>query len=205
MSIHISLSSVRPNFMHPYILQHPQIPAPISGINPRSVLGQSWWDDTRRDAYSANNYFCHACGGSPDDDPFSDYLEAHECYDIDWKECLASYSGTVALCTTCHNFIHAGRMQALVDEGKRPPDRLVAVLKYGESVLWQQRLRPYWRTYVIARIWLDGMTEHEAIVKAREVCVMDLYDIMRLDYSKWRVLIQGKRYRRNQNGAIVSD
>lgn len=202
MTIKVNFSSTNALYERPEILQHPQIPAPIAGINPRTVLGTAWWDKTRREAYQRNNYHCMACAGSPDDDPYYSRLEAHECYDIDWRKATATYTETVALCWRCHNFIHAGRLRALADAGKITLAALHNTLTYGMSVLEKADLHPFWRTYVIARTILLGEMEAMTIKKARMIGIIDPYSVITPPASYWRVVIQGQKYRRASDGSI---
>ena len=49
---------------------------------------------------------------------FHNWLEVHETYDIDFKAGVAVYSGAVALCHACHQFIHSGRLLAVLEKGE---------------------------------------------------------------------------------------
>ena len=80
----------RPRFTRTKLLRHPTIPKPMSGVAPRVVMGQVWWDQIRREAYAKNNMRCWACGGEGP-------LEAHEVYHINHYSARMIYLETVAL------------------------------------------------------------------------------------------------------------
>jgi hypothetical protein len=44
----------------PEILVSLQIPKPMHQLNPRTILGQRWWDETRRAACSSTAQHCLA-------------------------------------------------------------------------------------------------------------------------------------------------
>lgn len=204
MAIDLNFHNYSPKFAHPEILQHPQIPGPLSGMNPRTIFGKTWWDDTRHAAYRANNFFCHACGGSPDNDPYTNKLEAHECYEIDWKISQATYLETVALCHRCHNFIHAGRLRVLVEKGKRPVEKLIDVLNYGHDILQEQDppLYPYWRTYVLYLEYVERVMPLTAVGRARDLRLVDPYSTFHAPDDLWTLMVYGVTYRRNTNGKV---
>lgn len=204
MTIHLDLRGTEATFTRPEILQHPQIPGPLSGMNPRSILSREWWDTTRQAAYRANAYHCYACGGSPDDDPHKSQLDAHECYYINWKKAMATYIETVALCWSCHNFIHAGRLRSLVDVGKEEEDVLCSVLRHGMCVLQAADLLPYWRTWALAKETLDGAYYGELIAEARRLGIVEPYDVLRLPDNRWTLNVQGTLYRRDEHDKIVT-
>jgi hypothetical protein len=72
------------------------------------------------------------------------------------------YVETVALCHYCHSYIHVGRMQALLEQGKITHAKYAAVIQHGDSVLAMAGLcRPLPHTGETApwqawRLVLDG-------------------------------------------------
>lgn len=101
------------------LLLYPNLPKPLHGVNPRSIMGQAWWDKTRKEVYESNNFHCLACGINKSDEHilWKNWLEAHEVYDIDYEKKLATFVRIVPLCQCCHMGIHTGRLTAIYDKG----------------------------------------------------------------------------------------
>lgn len=68
----------------PGILLQPNIPKPLHGLNPRSVLGKDWWDWQRHEAYKKFGFRCWACGVHQWRAEYHRWLEGHESYRIDY-------------------------------------------------------------------------------------------------------------------------
>ena len=124
-----------PKFRRPEILLHPNIPKPLHGCAPRVVKGQEWWDVVRKQTYAENNHCCFACGVHQSEAEVKQWLEAHEYYFINYKTGRLTLKELVALCHLCHNFIHTGRLQALVEIGELTKDFQKQVLSHGKRVL----------------------------------------------------------------------
>lgn len=127
ISINLSEAS---NFTRPEILLHSTIPPSLFGINPRTIEGSDWWNVVRWEAYAENNYCCWACGISKLDAKYHQWLEAHECYDFNVTTRVATFIEVVALCPSCHCFIHKGRLVQV--EGRA---KILDVFKHGVEVL----------------------------------------------------------------------
>ncbi len=124
-----------PIFKRPEILLHPNIPKPMHGIAPRTVMGKEWWDRERQITYKQNNYCCWACGIHKTQALFHQWLEAHEFFQMDYPNGKMIFVETVALCNACHNFIHSGRMEAMVDQGAMSEDKQQLILKRGKAIV----------------------------------------------------------------------
>jgi hypothetical protein len=87
------------------------------------------------------------------------------------------YVEAVPLCHFCHNYIHQGRLQALLDKHKITQQRFVAIIQHGERVLAKAGLRkppPYkgpmvewkkWRLVVNGRMYKPKYPSEKAWTK----------------------------------------
>jgi len=125
---------------HPSILLHPNIPKPMHGVNPRSILGQSWWDNERKEAEQRTRGHCLACGIHKSKARFRQWMEGHELYQINYTKGRMIYIKTVPLCHYCHNYIHSGRMFALLEQGKFNVSQYRAIINHGDRVLAQAKI-----------------------------------------------------------------
>lgn len=125
----------------PTILLAPNVPKPLHGLSPRTIRGKQWWDEERQKAYAAADYHCEACGVAKWDAKYHQWLEAHEVYLYDYAQGFALFIGLVALCHSCHNYIHSGRMEVLVQSGKMTKEKLKDIMAHGNRVLRDAGLR----------------------------------------------------------------
>jgi len=98
-------------------------------------MGRKWWDEKRREAYAKEDKKCHCCGIHQNRAKFRQLLEAHESYKIDWAAGRAELVEIVALCHSCHNYIHRRRMQALVQCGRMNMSKAEAITKHGQDIV----------------------------------------------------------------------
>lgn len=162
---------------NPAILLCPNIPKPMHNVAPRIVLGQNWWDRERRAAYASTNYHCQACSVHKYDAAYHKWLEAHELYDIDYQKGTMRYLRAVPLCHFCHNYIHDGRLKALLDRKELHHHKYAAILKHGERVLREAGLE---RLSHLERERLYAEAEAEGKIA---------------EWSKWRLCIGRRRYK----------
>ncbi len=140
-------------FPDPSILLHPQIPKPLHLLNPRTLLGQEWWDEQRQIAYARHNYHCHACGIHKLLPRYHKWLEAHEFYSINYKTGEVRFIELVALCHSCHNYIHKGRMQKILDSVDMPRKKYNTIIAHGNKILKDNNLRATQPTIICS--WAD--------------------------------------------------
>ncbi len=137
--------------LRPEVLLLPQIPKPLHGLAPRVILGNTWWNKIRQEAYRSTNYHCVSCGVHKTATKGPRWLEAHEVYKTDYELLRLYFLEAVPLCHFCHNFIHCGRLQALLDQGKITQQKFVSVIQHGERVLARAGLiksKPYEGSFV---------------------------------------------------------
>lgn len=125
----------------PEVLLSPRIPEPMHGMAPRVVLGEKWWNETRRAAYSSTAFHCIACGVWKYQARSRQWLEGHELYEIDYLLGRMVYLETVPLCTFCHNYIHRGRLQALLAGGEIHHAKFAEIIHQGDRVLREAGLK----------------------------------------------------------------
>ena len=119
----------------PTILVQPNIPPPMAMTNPRTILGQDWWDLRRSVAYDEFNNQCWACGVSREEAKHKQWLEAHEQYRIDYRAGRMVLEEVVALCHLCHNFIHSGRLLKNLQRGFINENFYIETIQHGLRVL----------------------------------------------------------------------
>lgn len=149
----------------PSLLLHPNIPKPLHGMAPRELLGTAWWNRERKEAFKKQHYCCAACGVPKEEARYFQWLEGHEVYDTNYPLGRSVYVETVGLCHSCHNFIHSGRLQILVDKGEIPSKKQADIIRHGRTILAKAGLRkhPYigpcakWRDW---RLVLFGKEYH---------------------------------------------
>ena len=122
-------------FPNTKLLLHPNIPTALHGVNPRSILGQKWWDVQRQIAYAKHDYHCWGCGVHKSVAKYHQWLEAHEVYDIDYGTGRIEMTAICALCHSCHNYIHDGRMQKLFEKNQLSFQKYIDVLAHGERLI----------------------------------------------------------------------
>ena len=119
----------------PEILLGPQIPKPMHGVNPRTMLGVTWWNQTRNEAYRSTSYHCAACGVWKHNAKGRSWLEGHELYEINYVLGTMKYLETVPLCHYCHAYVHRGRLDAMLRKGKITHAKYAAIIQHGDEVL----------------------------------------------------------------------
>lgn len=126
--------------LRPEILMGPNTPKPMHGVAPRVVLGTKWWNEERNRAYKSTNYHCLTCGVHRSNAQRHKWLEGHEVYDVDYRAGRLIYVECVPLCHYCHNYIHSGRLQSLLEKGDISHQKFAAIVRHGDSIIKQSGL-----------------------------------------------------------------
>lgn len=136
--------------MHPEILSSTNIPKPLHGLNPRSLMGKQQWDDARVKVYSGNDNKCAACGVHSSRARYKKGLEAHEIYNIDWQTGSVKLNLIVPLCHMCHMFIHSGFLASQLNKKIVSELKASSILRHGIKLLRQCKSPIYYPTAVLA-------------------------------------------------------
>ena len=90
------------------LITMPNVPRPLhgKGMQPRTIFGKSTWDFMRKSAYYNAGYKCEICGREPEKGD----LHAHELFSYDYDKQTGKFERVVAICRTCHDGIHSGRL-----------------------------------------------------------------------------------------------
>lgn len=85
----------------------PNIPKPLHGVAPRTLLGAATWNRMRKSAYLGADDTCEICGTKPDN---LRQRHGHEVYEIDYASGTAVFKRVFCICSLCHlGGIHTGR------------------------------------------------------------------------------------------------
>ena len=89
----------------------PNIPRPLHGVNPRTLLGTPTWNRMRKHCYAQANDTCEICGTKPEN---LRHRHGHEVYEIDYAHGTAKFVRVFCVCSLCHlGCIHTGRALTL--------------------------------------------------------------------------------------------
>lgn len=160
----------------PDILMGPNVPKPMHGVVPREILGPKWWDQTRQAAYASTHYRCLACGVYKFNALCKQWLEGHELYDVDYGAGTWTYVETVPLCHYCHNYIHDGRLQAMLDCRDVTYAKYAAIIQHGDRVL--------------ADAGLKRPTHRER----EDVLITAVLGHRMASWGSWRLILNGEEY-----------
>lgn len=150
----------------PRVLLMPNIPKPLHGLNPRTILGNTWWNKTKAKAFKETRNHCKGCGVHKDKAEIKKGLEGHEQYRVNYKTGRMTYLNTIPLCYCCHNYVHYGRLEMLLLSKKITREHYYRILDYGDMTLM---------------IW--GLSKK----------IDNIPD--RIPWNNWRLILKGKAYK----------
>jgi hypothetical protein len=186
----------------PELLTSPLLPQSLYRLSPRTIFGgDKWWNEQRKLAYEKTNFLCSVCGTHKDDRQcacgkhfaYKKYLEAHEIYSIDYDNFVVELVEVAALCHSCHNFIHSGRLVKDFADGINSRSYTSNVLEHGIEILTRSNLKPL-ATQALAYLQVvKGFSTEDAlsyiIEKQLEVEKRNIENIY-----VWKIRIEGRLY-----------
>ena len=116
------------------ILTQTVLPKSIHGISPRKIMGDAEWNKIKKEKQKIANHHCMCCGEYVSHKP-GDYLECHEIYNINIEKKECELKDVVCICHKCHEYIHLGRLQMLLKEGKITHEYYLEIFNRGNNLL----------------------------------------------------------------------
>jgi len=168
----------------PEILTHPNIPKPLHGLNPRSILGKEWWDKNRFEAQKRNGYKCVACGVHKSEAKKHQWLEGHEYWNIDYITGRCEVLSIEPLCHYCHNFIHSGRLQMIMGKDKTEIE-VIEILEHGFKILSDNKLK----CFPFTKSFAENIGASIFEVKSYKLPESNL------DWLDYVMILEGKEYK----------
>lgn len=97
------------------LITMPNIPKPLHGVAPRVVLGDVWWNRTRKVCYLWAKDTCEICGEKPEN---LRHRHGHELYRVNWRLGETEFVRAICVCARCHLLgVHTGRAITLYGRG----------------------------------------------------------------------------------------
>lgn len=184
-----ALPEFRPD---PRILTQPNIPKPLHGVNPRTILGEGWWEIQKGIAKQRTGNRCEACGSGPGGLRGKPWLECHEAYDFDYKNGRVSFLHVSPLCHYCHNFIHSGRLTMIAGKEKTW-DEVRAILEHGfQTISAWNKARPA-GTKCLQAFPSAKELSYDAKARTFGVRASKLPETS-TPWADWRLVIDGKEF-----------
>lgn len=188
------------------LLTMPNVPHPLHGLAPRTIMGSAAWKAYREQVYAEHDDVCEICGQKLCGKLKGDYPlhHAHEVYDIDYEAKTCTFIRACCICPACHTgFIHSGR--AITMYKNHMPLWSKEVLLDGaehgfELVHKWNKLHPDSQLKVFQTIeeWLK-----EPSLKEELQALIDQYEIQfyhvpdtdtKKDWGKWKLIYDDTEY-----------
>lgn len=181
------------------LITMPNIPKPLHGLPPRTIMGKTAWDKMRKLCYYKANYKCEVCGCTPD----KGRLHAHELYDINYLEGTSEFKRCIAICKEDHDFIHSGRLITLYKEGNPlyPKSYVLRVVEkgfkmiseYNKDLPEEEQLRVF--ETIVEYLRVTGIRE-EVFELIKKYNIKFYKKPKRgASWDKWKLVWRGKEYK----------
>lgn len=169
----------------PYLISYPNIPKPLHGLNPRTIMGRERWDSERQKVYASTDYHCAACGVHKSRAKKHKWLEAHEMFEIDYRKGVADLVEIIPLCRFCHAFIHSGLLRIRARKKEVTAQHVRDVMEHGCEVLRRDN----------SPIFV-GTAELCDLVSVDRAGILIMRQPNKIaDWSTWRMVWNGNEYR----------
>lgn len=183
------------------LLTMPNLPKPIHGLNPRTIMGDTAWEKMRKRSYYLAGYKSEISGVSC---PTPGSMHAHEAYDINYVTGECKFRRIFAITPKEHiYFIHSGRALTLYKNHNPlyPADALLAGVENGFKLIYEwNKAHPREPKLKAYMTFLEYLRQPE--LTERMETLIDKYeiefwgeDLKRMcDWEDWRLVFGKKEY-----------
>lgn len=182
------------------LIAMPNIPKPLHGVNPRTLLGAGTWNKMRKACYVEANDTCEICGAKPEN---LRHRHGHEVYEISYSQGTAKFVRVFCVCSLCHlACIHTGRALTLWkhDNPLYPTEFLLQGAEHAFKIISEYNkdnpkadLRAY--SMFLEYLKHDELKEPmEKLIKKYNVkFYTEVTDMV--DWGDWKLLIGDEEYK----------
>lgn len=182
------------------LITMPNVPRPLhgTGMQPRTIYGETVWNYMRKKAYFDADYKCEICGCSPE----KGQLHAHELFDYDYENTTGTFNRVVAICRTCHDGIHSGRLITMY-KNNNPLYPASYVLKVVENAFRlvhdfnvshpDAKLKLY-ETFVGYLQYPELEDKMKYLIKKYGIEFYGEHVVKSKRWKGWKVIVNGKEY-----------
>ena len=181
------------------LIAMPNIPKPLHGVNPRTLLGSSNWNRMRKACYAEANDTCEICGTKPEN---LRHRHGHEVYEISYSQGTAKFIRVFCVCSLCHlACIHTGRALTLWKQNNPlyPTEFLLQGAEHAFKIISEYNKdhpKAGLRAYAMFLEYLkhDGLKEPmEKLIKKYDMKFYAEVTNM-VDWGDWKLLIGENEY-----------
>ena len=181
------------------LIAMPNIPKPLHGVNPRTLLGSSNWNKMRRACYAAADDTCEICGYKPEN---LRQRHGHEVYEISYSQGTAKFIRVFCVCSLCHlACIHTGRALTLWKQNNPlyPTEFLLQGAEHAFKIITEYNkdnpkadIRAY--SMFLEYLKYDGLKEPmEKLIKKDDMkFYTEVTDMV--EWGDWKLLIGENEY-----------
>lgn len=181
------------------LIAMPNIPRPLHGLAPRTLLGSTTWDHMRKRCYAQADNTCVICGCKPDN---AHHRHSHEAYKIDYAHGTSTFAGVYCLCSLCHlGGIHTGRALTLWKHGNPlyPTEFLLKGAENAFRIIYeynQDHPGADLRAYATFLDYLKHDELREPMEKLIEKYQIKFYEEVdnMVEWKDWKLIIGSREY-----------
>lgn len=182
------------------LIAMPNIPKPLHGVNPRTLLGGAAWNRLRKSCYANADDTCEICGAKPEN---LRHRHGHEVYKIDYAHGTAEFDRVFCVCSLCHlACIHTGRALTLWKQNNPlyPTEFLLEGAEHAFKIINQYNKENPGAELRAYATFLDYLRQEELrepmekLIKKYDIKFYKEVDGM-VDWGDWKLIIGSKEYK----------